>query len=398
MNPELIELRPNRLLLNPNFNGYKLSLNQLSITTLDLTTSVDKIVNSSHYSFLHTKLYGLHNHLLGESVNDYDSLYFVDSEWNLCKTYLDPFTETFVEPINVWNIPKRRDRMPNDYNISFRIINKQNIAVLSDGTGVFYILDTGLRNDDDPFTVLYSDEVIEPEKGFLIIDAVYIEGQNKIDEMHVLLLSVEHNEAETAWYTIINWITLTKTENNKWGQVSLRELKSKGDVQYAYLSRNCQAVYIVSENGCKFTVNSDNPVKSDDNNSIKKIYKWKQNLEEISIQFPLTENFDKSLIQIKTENTAIEVKNGDEILLSGHFYKTISADLTTWSTENNLLEIILQKQHAGDMWVDLVPTDQNGEYFIDGTVAQEVHERLAHLCSDNNVIIKAIKLHFLIIR
>lgn len=64
MTPKLFELRPDRSLLNPDFNGYKLSLDKIPALKKEFDTSVDRVLpNNEQYSLLHAKLFGLHNHL-----------------------------------------------------------------------------------------------------------------------------------------------------------------------------------------------------------------------------------------------------------------------------------------------------------------------------------------------
>lgn len=73
------------------------------------------------------------------------------------------------------------------------------------------------------------------------------------------------------------------------------------------------------------------------------------------------------------------------MLLSGPLYQSISADLTTWNTKNNILEILLSKQEEGLMWPELVIGDTSGEFLVDICIADEVHKKLGHLCDETEV-------------
>ncbi|KAK7574104.1 hypothetical protein V9T40_011295 [Parthenolecanium corni] len=47
------------------------------------------------------------------------------------------------------------------------------------------------------------------------------------------------------------------------------------------------------------------------------------------------------------------------------------------------LEIVVFKQQDGQMWQYLVQNDDRGEEVVDPELVSEIHERLAHLCSEN---------------
>lgn len=385
MGPILIELSPNRLLLDSNFDGYKLSLQEIPVKKKELNKCVDRILlNSSQYSLLHTKLYGLHNHLIGDHFDDSDSVYFIDSDWNVCKTYLDPFSSDLIEPVIVWQIPKISERKIGDYNVTLKFTDK-NTAVIADGTGIMYIVNTAARNDDDSFTSLFSDKVVGSDEGFIIVDAVSKKTEAQKDELHVLLLNIKQINLEERFATFLYWVCFEKN-GDEWKQIALKQLKTKGDIQYVALQKDCNAIYVVTDSGCQFTMNSDCPVKADDNiQKILKTYQWTQNVEEITIKFPLSENIDKQSINIITKPTEIEIKCNENKLLNGQLYHRIDTELTTWTVTNNNLEIVLYKNETGLMWPELVRGDQAGEYIVDTCIVEEVHERLEHLSNDSEV-------------
>lgn len=49
------------------------------------------------------------------------------------------------------------------------------------------------------------------------------------------------------------------------------------------------------------------------------------------------------------------------------------------------LEIIICKHEEGQMWRYLVENDDRGQELVDNELVKEVHERLAHLCSETEV-------------
>ncbi|KAJ8943764.1 hypothetical protein NQ318_011976 [Aromia moschata] len=389
MGPVLIELCPNRLLLDPNFDGYKLSLQEIRSNKLELTKQVDRILlNSNQYTLLHAKLYGLHNHLIGDPFDETGSVYFVDVDWNICKTYIDPFTEDLIQPITVWQIPRDSTRKVGDYNVSLKFVNKD-IAVIADGTGFMHIVNTDCRNEDNIFTLLFSDKVIGNDEGFVLLDAVYKVGESQKEELHVLLINVKQDNLEERFSSILHWISFSKSTEKCWQQEAIRQLKTVGDIQYAALQRDCISVYVVSDNGCNFILNSDNPILTENkdintDNAIK-TYQWKQDIEEITIRF-LLESIDKELIHVDTKPTEIDIKYNGNNLLSGELHQRVDSESTTWTIDKEYLEVIINKSETGLMWPEVVKGNQEGEYVLDSCIVEEVHERLAHLCSGNEAM------------
>lgn len=53
------------------------------------------------------------------------------------------------------------------------------------------------------------------------------------------------------------------------------------------------------------------------------------------------------------------------------------------------LEVVLSKRESGLLWPELVVGDKRGHQVIDSTLADEVHARLSHLCTDSEVTILA---------
>lgn len=83
---EILEtLRPNRELLNPKFDGYKLSPDQLNVQSTSLPNAVNIIgLQDDVFSYLHVKAFAWTNHLVLDNWSDASGkilLYFVDENY-----------------------------------------------------------------------------------------------------------------------------------------------------------------------------------------------------------------------------------------------------------------------------------------------------------------------------
>lgn len=85
---KLFELRPKKDLMDPTFEGYKLSLDALPVYKHDLPAVVQhRNPNSDQYSYQFVKLFSLHNHLLNDPWN-VDFVYFVTEDMQVFCTHL----------------------------------------------------------------------------------------------------------------------------------------------------------------------------------------------------------------------------------------------------------------------------------------------------------------------
>ncbi|XP_066156730.1 nudC domain-containing protein 1 [Euwallacea fornicatus] len=362
-----LELKPDRLLMDSNFNGYKLSLADLKVTRKTLEINVDKTFpKSSQYSLLHAKLFGLHNHLFGDQFDELSSVYFIDQEFKVQKTYIDSTYQELIHPVTVFNIPKLRKQITGDYNVTLKFASPS-YAILSDGMGKMYILATKNKQDNEQFETEFSENVLENEKqGFIVSDAVYNE-ENK--EINVLLLHIQQDDTD-CFISVVHWLTFKKSQSkNKektWGQTALRQLQSKGEIQYLYLEKNGSYINIVSENNVRFILNSEHPIKETllqpPSGWAETIYTWSQTSAEVTVTVPLTQNPQKNLIQVSANQSIINVTYNSQTLLFGNLEGPIDSSLLTWSLgSDDTLKIMLIKQKEGD-WKELIKGDRQGKY------------------------------------
>ncbi|RZF41823.1 hypothetical protein LSTR_LSTR005285 [Laodelphax striatellus] len=392
---KLSELRPDKRLLNPDFNGYKLSLASIPSYNLAFDNGVDQVSPSDdQYSFLYAKLFSLHNYLFADKWNE-GNLYFIDKGWKIQKVVMSD--SDAVEKIEaVWEIPSNHKRSPGHYfpSVSFP---SQDLAVVTDGAGTLHIIS---RNTT--WEVTYSEEVIGKEKPFVLYDSSCVENDSQC-VLHCLIVHVESEEDRTLsdskeddpsnrYVTVIDWLSLVQESSGSWSMKNIRQLQGSGLPDYISLEPGCKSIYLVNESPFKFISDSENPVvveKIEDKKSniqdLEKLYKWQQNDEEIKVSFEFENKIEKNEIKITATSDSFSLKYKDRLILSGSLFHRIDNDLTLWTLQDNKLEVTVQKEEKGLMWREFIAGDSHGEEVLDEHVVTEVHQRLSHLCSDTQV-------------
>lgn len=385
--PEIIQLRPRHNLVNPNFDGYKLSLDPIPILKLELAASPRRVfTDEDQYSFLHAKLFSLHNHLFRDPWLPYSS-YFIDDNWTIQNIRYDD-TAGQIQPIrSVFKIGKP-PAGAGDYNPSLVFVSEKYCA-FSDGCGGLKIIDTGDRYRSEEWKGVFSEVIFDDSSRFLIQDA-RLEIRDGIRQIHCLLVSVQ-KAGDSGFESVIHWFFIEKDANeNKWKKTQVKQLKGKSLPDYCVLEPKSDGILLSSDHAFKFVTDSENPVlesvesgnnKSDDEKALENGSKftWKQTDEDVIIQFNINQDFNKSDIKVICTGRKINVSYMNQNLLDAELYGNIDNDLTTWNLvsideskviehfainfklfflqENELLQVTLVKGEVNQDWGSLLGND-----------------------------------------
>ncbi|XP_039765667.1 nudC domain-containing protein 1 [Pararge aegeria] len=387
MPSSIVELRPERRLLDHEFEGYKLNLQALPHFCFELTSPVDRLYpDEIQFSFVHAKLFALHNHLILDFWDHQYNLYYVDASQQVCNVTFDNINGTFQTAV-VYDVPAHVERRSGHFNLCL-VFPSISLAVISDGTGYIHIVDTGTRNrpagDKQKWNTLYSNLVLGEGKYFTVIDA-RIQDTNNMEVLHCLLQSVEQKEKH--FDSILTWVTF---ENNgqSWKLKSTKQIQGKGIVHYAALETTCTALYVASDNLFKFTLDSEKEIVVKPKDEPKPIiYTWLQTSDDVTITLKLQSKFDKKQIFVNVTPLAIKVSYAGKEFLNGKLRHKVDSELTTWNVQDDGQVDILITKSETMTWDELIDGgDKNGEQIIDASLVEEVHKRLAHLCSETEVI------------
>ncbi|KAG6457747.1 nudC domain-containing protein 1 [Manduca sexta] len=382
----LVELRPNRRLLDHEFEGYKLNLHSLPHYSLELPAPVDKVYpDEVQYSFVHAKLFALHNHLVLDYWDHSYNYYYIDNKQQIRLVTFENTNQTFQHNV-VYDIPAHVGRKSGHFNLCLAFPSST-LAIVSDGTGYLHIVETGPRNRptcrNQTWQTIQSSLLLGDSKYFIIVDT-RIQQKDNVETLHCLLQSVEQNEKQ--FDSVLTWVTFD-FDGQSWKQMSFRQLQGKGIVHYAAIENSFNSIYIASDNTFKFTLDSEKEIKEPANVESKKIiYTWLQTTEDVTITLKLGENFDKKSLLVDITPSSIKVSYADKVFLDGKLRNKVDSTLTTWNVQDNGQVDILVTKSDSMLWDELVEGgDNNGEQILDASLVEEAHRRLAHLCSETEM-------------
>ena len=369
---KLIELRPDRALLKPNFDGYKLSLEPIPTIKTELSVKTDIVRQSEEqFSLLHAQIFGLQNHLVKDPWIA-GNCYFVDANWMIQKVQFDEKIGRLANPSAVFKIPRNRPRQTGDYNVSFVFISEK-FCLLNDGIGSVKLIETGDRQKCSEWK-LKQTEKLGPEGGSSLLDARF-EIKDNLREIHFILIHVEHNEKE--FENVLEWVKHGQNEEGKWVVDAKKILNGKGYPYYCALEPKSTGLIVSSDKPFIVKFDTQTPVeeKSDDKEAqdemathLKLPFTWTQTDEEVTICF---EQINEKDLKVTSDKKLQVLLESDVIMDSDKFFHKIDPELTSWIKEKDLLQITCFKQE-GMLWPYLYPGSP--EEKISDSVMKEVDE------------------------
>lgn len=340
--PAIIDFRPSHLLLNPNFDGYKLSLDPVPILKSELNTSPRRtFTTDDQYTFLHAKLFSLHNHLIQDPWQEC-SCYFIDENWTIQNIRYDTTSGRLGSVKAVHKLPK-----PNtgrgDYNASLTFVSEK-FCVFADGCGGLKIFNTGDRYRIEEWKTIFSDTIHENPIPFVIQDARW-EIINNVHQIQLLLLSIQQNDdnEDEKFETVLDWIAVKRDvqQSNNWTKFHLRQLKGKTLPEYCVLEPKCNGILMSADRKFEFSFDNENPIEqpkeeppkeeNNDQNEKKPELNWTQSDEDVTIHFNIPHETDKQDIKVICDGTNLQVRHKSDALLNSELFQAIDKDLTTWN-------------------------------------------------------------------
>ena len=328
-------------MLNPNFDGYKLSLAPIPTIKHQLVSSPRRVFpNDDQYSFLHAKLFSLQNHLVRDPWLAY-SCYFVDEDWTIRNIRYDTNTGQLQTIASVFKIPKPAT-CDGDYNSTFCFVSEK-LCVFSDGCGALRIIDTGDRYRNEEWKGVYSEAAFDSNVRFLIQDARF-EVRNNVRHIHCLLLSVNQRTGDDGFEALFDWIRLEKApEGNNWTKTHLKQLQCKSLPEFCAFEPKCNALLVASDRKCEFVFDVEHPIapkvdqpaaEGDEGNKMEASpikFTWNQSDEDVVVHFDIEKDSNENDVKIICNGVKIDIQYRKQSLLDAELFDRIDNDVTTWN-------------------------------------------------------------------
>ncbi|CAO2602359.1 NudC domain-containing protein 1 [Lemmus lemmus] len=380
-------LRVKRPLLDPRFEGYKLSLEPLPCYQLELDAAVAEVkLRDDQYTLEHMHAFGMYNYLHFDAWYQ-DSVYYIDNLGRIMN--LTVMLDTALgKPREVFRLPTDLTAYDNRLCASIHFTCPTWVT-LSDGTGRLYVIRTGDRGTNpEKWEIMFNEELGNP---FIIIHSISL---LKADEHSIamLLLRIEKEELDmkgSGFYVSLEWVTVSKkNEDGKKYEITKHHvLRGKSVPHYAAIEPDGNGLMIVSYKSFKpVSVDQDLEERMDEDSSEKikePLYYWQQTDDDLTVTVRLPENCAKEDIEIRFLPDNISIMLKDVQVLEGNLYSSIDHESSAWTIkENDSLEITLIKKNEGLLWPELVVGDKQGELVRDPAQCAAIAERLMHLTSD----------------
>ena len=401
-----VELRPNRELIDTNFDSYKLSLSSLPSYKALVTDGVYQVIaKDNDVGYEKIRCLTLHNYLVLDLWNK-DDVYYIDA--NACIRKYHVSLESHIEPPKMVfslgsEMSTEKKRLPPSF-----VFPSNTFCVVCDGQGGTFLLDTGLRNDRD--TNLWKILCYDEDKRFpsIILHAVHRSSNEckdiKTDYIDCLFLKFQepnvNDDNGSAPVIVLEWTSIEKVPNSDEYRIGeIKTFNGKSVPMYAALSPDCSDLYIAASSAFQYRpawstevdeeierISELDDEKKDESRTSP--YRWKQSSENIMLYIDLppgaTSSFVVYSLSSRHLNIGIrETKDSEPVtILNGNLYLDADPEASVWTIVDGQLEVTLQKRIEGRSWVTVVEGDDRGEFLVDPDEAEKIHRQLSHLTSD----------------
>ncbi|XP_062536808.1 nudC domain-containing protein 1 [Armigeres subalbatus] len=353
-----VELRPDRSLLKPNFDGYKLSLEPIPILRAALNAESAKPnrirPSEAQYSHLHAQMFGLQNHLTRDPWAP-GSCYFVNRNFGVCSVQYNEISGKLMPLVEVFKIEV--EESSEIYNCSLVFVSEK-YALVADGRKELHIVDTGDRRKQGEWHKKLT--VASPEwNGGCVLEDGRFEIVNGERQIHAVGAHVVQENG--MFKTVLNWVQIVQKDcNAPWELHSCRVLKGRGYAYYCALETKSNALVIASDKSFKFATNiddevSDLPINGTDAAAApeeRPLFQWSQTAESIVITVPKIEGAN---YKVSNENLKLSVLSDTSLIVSNDgWFAAVDGELTSWIDETDEIQITLLKTTPG-LWPFLYP-------------------------------------------
>ncbi|KAG8441699.1 hypothetical protein GDO86_010762 [Hymenochirus boettgeri] len=386
-------LKVNRLLLDPQFESYKLTLDPLPCYNVELDTAVAEVfLREDQYTLDHMRAFGMYNYL---HCNPWvpDSVFYVDQLERVMSLTVTLDT-AMGKPTEVFRFPRDLNACDNRLCSSMHFTSAQWV-VLSDGAGTLYLIRNGNHSGSTygKWELIFNTELGEP---FIVIHSI----SSVLCERHVidvLLLSVEKDESDvkgSGFHVSLEWVSIVQMQSKEdcgYEISKRRKLFGKSVPDYAAIEPSGKGMMIISSKPFRLISKEGDQPKSpgdermDEDDKREPLYSWQQTGDDVTVTFQLPEGITKEDLKIKFLPRDIEISFKDQdSFLKGQLHSLIDCESSLWiMKDKQSVEVTLIKQDTGCMWADFIIGDKQGKYIANPEQCAAISERLMHLTSED---------------
>uniref|UniRef100_A0AC35GU35 NudC domain-containing protein 1 n=1 Tax=Panagrolaimus sp. PS1159 TaxID=55785 RepID=A0AC35GU35_9BILA len=379
-----IVIRPNRDLLNPNFDKYILSTQHIPLfkKCFDQKVHVAEPSNAQ-WSRHELKLFNLVNPVVldhyhsGSSISSFIFFNNAKNIVRLCYNY-DNLTFNECQSITI-NPPLHHTEKSSENSLPVTfLIGSEKVVFVSNGIGNLCLYQVNTDGLAEEWTMIagftLKEDSYELREGcddigvpFILADVRKINDKRfELALLSVYKQSEEHREGGSTFANAIYWISFEIADTCK--IVHSRCYHAIGNLEFVTFSSAGDEIIILSAKEPQIVFDSNNEIKpKGDNNQDKPapIYTWTQSHDEITVTFNLSALTAKDDIKITFQTNYISIYNRGSKLLEGNLFGEIISDESTWTIQKindntsviSVLEVTLHKK-IPTAWLNLVPTDQ----------------------------------------
>ncbi|XP_017089126.2 nudC domain-containing protein 1 [Drosophila bipectinata] len=366
---QVVELRMDRSLLCPNFDGYKLSFDPVPVLRQNFDSNPFRLEpHVNQYSMLHLELFAKHNLLWCDPWMRYAS-YFMNEKHQLVQCVYDPQSgrtrgQRVVFTLDRMDHGDGYAHVPGDYNYSGIFVSERYL-VICDGINTFHLIDTGdrSRTGNDMWQRISRTPVDNglDHRGQVLYDARLDMVQER-KQISLVAAHVGHRHTDatqtrrnTVHYNDLTWGRWTLSpRSDEWSYTVCQKLETIGSVLYCAFEPRAESLIIASTRDVQTPAQREaaeaaavppEPVIPFQNGADPAAvnFSWAQADDELSIRFPLDGEVRRPDFQIRCTASTVHVEHLGRVLIAGTLFGRVDNELTTWSFGPNKLTLIKQE-------------------------------------------------------
>ncbi|VDK68737.1 unnamed protein product [Litomosoides sigmodontis] len=398
-----VDIKPDPALLDANFDGYKLTLDPFPIFSYPLEVPVRELHTSNvQYGFEHIKLFTDINYLIYDpyaSDSGHKRFVTVLQDFHLLLITFDIQAKKFTITKSdiVIAVPPDEESVLDRYPATISFPDSSH-AFVSNGFGRLTMYVTGDRHNGTTWKECLSAEplVVDGEvNSFIIVESRYID--NKFDVLLRCVVSNAKSSNQGNFSSKMVWLTVIR-EVEEMKIAEFRSIICSGHTEMVTFDQFPDGLIVIStgdlnfcENGVTVSNTADQEMTKEYGVEVEKLtrkrYAWSQTGTDVTAVFTCDETISKKDVSLSLSATSIHFSVKNVILIGGILGGSVDPSSSTYTIDDNKLELYLAKSGSGlTNWSELVLNDNQGVYEVDPESLNIASEMLERFTSESQAV------------